>query len=45
MTMNPTPKLTTAEAVQKAVTRISYRHGEAVTLILGILIGFVLAKL
>lgn len=45
MTMIPAPPPTRAQAIQKAVTRISYKHGEAVTLLIGIVLGFLMGKL
>jgi hypothetical protein len=45
MTMVPIPPTTRAQAIQKAITRISYKHGEAVVLLIGIVIGFVMGKL
>lgn len=43
--MNPIQPDTRVEAARKLITRISYRHGEALTLLIGIILGFVMGKL
>lgn len=43
--VNPPAPVSKAEAVQKTVTRISYRYGQVILAIVCIVIGFVMGKL